>query len=277
MPASNDHARLFTVHPTQDFLMNSPWLGGSIFVLTAVLMALTCYAVVRSLLTAHIADDSELLSARLIARLGTLHALILALMFAQEIADYRSIYTLVSKEASAISDVYRALQDYDAQQPGPGAALRTLIMDYLTDLMRIERTALAEDRPSYRSWLEHQRINRQLLNLHATNDRQRDLRAQMLADWDKVSEFHLRLRTTAHNEVPHFLWVVMVTGFLVVVFPCYVYKPKLANLATLSVFAGFNGIVMYLIFSISNPFTGPAAIDAFILGDLMAFLNDTAR
>ena len=265
------------MHPTQDFLMNSPWLGGSIFVLTAVLMALTCYAVVRSLLAAHITDDSELLSARLIGRLGTLHALILALIFAQEIADYRSIYTLVSKEASAISDVYRALQDYDAQQPGPGAALRTLILDYLTDLMRIERTALAEDRPSYRSSLEHQRINRQLLNLHAANDRQRDLRAQMLADWDKVSEFHLRLRTTAHNEVPHFLWLVMVTGFLVVVFPCYVYKPKLANLATLSVFAGFNGIVMYLIFSIANPFTGPGAIESTALVDLLNMMSSTAR
>ena len=37
----------------------------------------------------------------------------------------------------------------------------------------------------------------------------------MLADWNKVSEFHQRLRVTAHNEVPHFLWVVMLTGFLV--------------------------------------------------------------
>jgi hypothetical protein len=99
----------------------------------------------------------------------------------------------------------------------------------------------------------------------------------MLADWNKVSEFHQRLRVTAHNEVPHFLWVVMLTGFLVVVFPCYVYRPTLANLVTLGVFAAFNGLVMYVIFSIANPFTGPAAIDTFILPELLELMSNTVR
>lgn len=273
------------MYPSEAFLMNSPWLGGSIFVLTAVLAALACYAVVRSLLASHIAGDSELLSARLIGRLGAMHALILALIFAQEIADYRGVYTVVSREASAISDVYRGLQDYDAQQPtdydaqqpGASASVRALVLDYVTTLMEIDQVALAEHRLSYRSWHEYQRINRQLLNLHAANEHQIDLRAQMLADWDKVSEFHQRLSTTAHNEVPHFLWAVMIAGFVVVVFPCYVYKPKLANLVTLSAFAAFNGLVMYVIFSIANPFTGPAALDTFILEELMALLSSTAH
>ena len=245
--------------------------------LTAVLAALACYGLARRLLASHIAVDSELLTARIIGRLGALHALILALIFAQEIADYRDVYAVVSREASAIGDVYRGLQDYDAQASGASASVRAQVVDYVTNLIEIDQEALAEDRLSYRSWHSYQRINRQLMNLSAANDHQKDLRAQMLADWDKVSEFHQRLRTTAHNEVPQFLWLVMLAGFLVVVFACYVYRPSLANLVTLGMFAAFNGLVMYVIFSIANPFTGPAAIDAFILDELLALMSSTAR
>jgi hypothetical protein len=131
--------------------------------------------------------------------------------------------------------------------------------------MEVDRVALAEDHVSYRTQDNYEKINTQLLHLQPANDDQRDLRARMLDDWDSVSEFHQRLRTTAHYEVPGFLWVVMITGFLVVMFPCYVCAPKITNLITISMFAAFNGIVMYVNFSIADPFTGPAAIDSFIL------------
>lgn len=158
--------------------------------LAAVLTALVCYFVARTLLGPHIAEDAELLAGRIMVRVGTLHALILALMFAQEMTDYRDIFRMVSKEASAISDVYDVLQEYDEENPKVTAAISDQIVDYVRTISEVDRAALAEDRQSYQSRIDYQRIDRQLRDLQPTNDSQEDMRAQMLADWDTVSDFH---------------------------------------------------------------------------------------
>jgi hypothetical protein len=179
--------------------------------------------------------------------------------------------------ASAISDVYDSLQDYDGEnQQSTTAGISNLIVDYVKTVLEADRIALAGDRLSNQTWINYHRINRQLRNLQPTNNDQEYLRSQMLKDWDTVSEFHQRLRTIAEYEAPSFFWVVIVTGFFAVVIPCYIYSPKIANLAMLSTYAAFNGLVIYVIFSIANPFTGPLAIDSTILLNLLAMMGSTA-
>jgi hypothetical protein len=257
--------------------MNTPpLLGALIFMVVCVFLTLICYGVTRKLLLSRSGEDSEMLTARIITRLGALHALILALMFAQEMADYRDISRIVSKEASAISDVYDSLKEYDEDNQQNNWGISNLIVDYVKTVLEADRIALAGDRLSNQTWINYHRINRQLRNLQPTNKNQEYLRAQMLKDWDIVSEFHQRLRTIAGHEAPGFFWIVIITGFFAVVIPCYIYSPKIANLAMLCTYAAFNGLVMYVIFAIANPFTGPLAIDSHILVNLLAIMGRTA-
>jgi len=258
-----------------DFLINTPIVGASLFILTAIFSTLTVYGVSRILLGSYTGEDSEPLAARIIGRLGALHGLILALMFAQEMADYRDVTRFVSKEASAISDVYNSLREYDEENQQSTAAIRGQLFDYVKTISEADRTALAESHISHRTWINYHRINRQLRNLQPGNDNQGDLRSQMLTDWDAVSEFHLRLRTIAEYEAPVFFWVVIISGFLAVVILSYVYSPNIANLAMLGIYAAFNGLIMYVIFSIANPFTGALAIDSNILENLLSMMDST--
>ena len=264
------------MNPLKASLMNTPQLGVLVFILVAVLSALTCYGMTRMLLKSRIGQDSELLTARIIAPLGALHALILALIFAQEMADYRDVSRIVSKEASAISDVYHSLQEYDDENLQSTAAIRDLIVDYVKTVLVADRAALAEHRLSHQTWINYHRINKQLTNLQTTNNNQEDLRAQMLSDWDTVSGFHIRLRAIAEYEAPNFFWIVIIAGFIAVVIPFYVYSPKIANLMILSSYAAFNGLVVYVIFSIANPFTGPLAIESTILENLLAMMGSAS-
>ena len=110
------------MNPLEHFLLNTPQLGVLIFILVAVLSALICYGVTRILLRSRIGEYSELLSARIIALLGALHALILALMFTQEMTDYKDVTRIVSKEASVIGDVYNSLRAYDEENQQSTAA-----------------------------------------------------------------------------------------------------------------------------------------------------------
>jgi len=260
----------------ETFLLNTPQMGVLIFALAAVLSTLTLYGVTRTLLRSRIGEDSEILSGRVITRLGALHALILALMFAQEMGDYRDISRVVSKEASAIGDVNSSLREYDLANQQSTAAIRGLIVDFVETALESDRAALSEHRLSHQTFINYHRIYRQLRKLQPGNDDQEYLRAQMLADWDTVSEFHLRVRTISEYEAPGFFWVVIISGFLVVVIPFYVYVPSIANLIILSTYAAFNGLVMYVIFSIANPFTGALALDSDIFENLLTMLSSTA-
>lgn len=257
-------------------LLQNPELGVFVFILAAVLSTLAIYGVTRKLLGSRIGEDSEMLSGRIITRLGALHALILALMFAQEMLDYRDISRVVSKEAAAIGDVDRNLRDYGAVNQQSTAAIRSLIVDFVETTLTLDRAALSEHQLSHQTLINYQRINRQLRNLQPGNDNQEYLRAQMLADWDAVSDFHHRVRTIAEHEAPGFFWIVIITGFLAVVIPFYVYSPSIGNLITLGAYAVFNGLVMYVIFSIANPFTGALAIDSHIFESLLVSLNSAA-
>ena len=257
------------------FLMNTPELGVLVFILVAVLSTLLFYGVARILFVSRTGADSELLARGMVTRVGALHALILALMFAQEMADYRDISRIVSKEASAISDVYNSLLEYDAENQQSTAAIRGLVVDYVRTVSQEDHTTLEESKISRRTWTNYHRINRQLRDLQPGDDNQKDLRALMLKDWDAVSEFHLRLGTIAGYEAPGFFWVVIISGFLAVVILCYVYSPNIANLATLGIYAVFNGLIMYVIFAIANPFTGALAIDTNIAASLLAMMGST--
>jgi len=260
----------------ESFLLNTPVLGVLAFVFAAIISSLICYGITRALMRSHIDGDSELLSRTIIPRLGALHALILALMFAQEMADYRDISRFVSKEASAISDVFHSLQEYDKEDRQLTAVIIDTVVNYVKTAVEADRAALVESELSGQTWIYYHRINRQLRNLQPKNNDQEDLRAKMLTDWDTVSEFHVRLRTIAEYEAPGFFWVVILSGFLLVVIPFYVYSPSIANLAMLSTYSVFNGLVMYVIFSIANPLTGALAIDSNILGNLLATMSSAA-
>jgi hypothetical protein len=263
--------------PLKESLIDSATLGASTFILSAIFSTLIVYGVSRILLGSHTGEDSEPLSARIIGRLGALHGLILALMFAQEIADYRDISRLVSKEASAISDVYTALQEYNAEDSLQSTtALSNLILDYVNTIITADRKWLAQKQQNQQSWLLYQRISEQLANLTHSGSDLDDLQDMMQADWDTVSDFHQRLRAVAEYEAPGFFWFVIISGFLVIVIPCHVYSPKPSNLVTLSAYAAFNGFVMYVIFAMANPFTGPLAIDSHILDNLLVTMEHAA-
>jgi hypothetical protein len=260
----------------ESFLLNTPVLGVLAFVFAAVISTLICYGITRTFMKSHIDEDSKLLSGNIITRLGALHALILALMFAQEMADYRDISRVVSKEASAIIDVFHSLREYDKEDRQSTVVISDMVVNYVKTVMEADRAALAESHISSQTWINYYTIDRQLRNLQPKNNNQEDLLAGMLKDWDTVSEFHVRLRTIAEYETPHFFWVVILSGFLLVVVPFYVYSPSIANLAMLSTYSAFNGLVMYVIFSIANPFTGALAIDSNIFGNLLVTMSSTA-
>jgi hypothetical protein len=209
-------------------------------------------------------------------RLGALHALILALMFAQEMADYQDVSRVVSKEVGSIIEVDISLQEYDKENPQTTAAIRDSLLDFVKTLNEFERAALAEQQTSKQTLINYRHINRQLRNLQPTNNVQEEYRAEMVANWIKVSTFLVRLRGLSKHETPTFFWVVVIVGFLAVVIPFYIYSPNLVNLIMLSTYAAFNGFVMYVVFLITNPFAGALSVHTDVIETLLSSMLSSA-
>lgn len=138
-------------------------------------------------------------------------------------------------------------------------ALLVRYVESATDLADLVRTGAPL---SPESWEIFGRINRSILMLEPRGDLGRHLRSKMLEDWDTVSEYRNKLQAATDHRAPTFYWLVLVSGFLAVVVPCCVYAPTRPTLVGLGLFGAYNGIVMYIIFVIANPFVGSAAVES---------------
>ena len=164
-------------------------------------------------------------------------------------------------EASAINDVYNDLRDYQQESP-ESAAIIDMLADYVEGHTRWDHVALSEERLSRRTWAAYRRIDETLRDLEPANEHQRDLRTQMLADWESVLGLRNRLQIATNARMPFLFWLVAVSGFFAVLFPCFIYSSSPQNLTMLGMFAAFNGIVLYAIFAIGNPLMGPGAVES---------------
>ena len=62
---------------------------------------------------------------------------------------------------------------------------------------------------------------------------------------------------------------VCIAGFFFAVAPYFAFTPKTANLFLISLHAFFNGLIIYLVLAVANPFSQPARIEPAVFEMLM--------
>ena len=218
------------------------------------------------------------MSSSIIVRLGALHALILALVFAQEQVNYTQVRMTIANEAAAIADTYYGLGRYSEVELESVEAIETAIARHVKSVVDEEWVLLAKGKLSDTAWERYVEVEVGLLNLQPVSPMQEYIWEECLSDWDGVSEYRRARELAARYQIPTFFWVVAVFGFFLVVLPYFSFEPSAANITTLAVLALYNGIVFYCIVSIGNPFSGaaPIAPDAFqnlLTSELMMRIN----
>lgn len=235
-----------------------------IYSVGAILLAFSIYAVLRKLFGEHIALDDQNVSMATIARLGTLHALIIALIFAAEMQNYLAVHKHIVNEAAAVADVYYGIENYFVNDDKTAASSsQKAIVHYIRAVIDQEWPSLAvEKRLDKYAWKLYTEIGKDLLLLAPRNDYQRTIKNQLLKDWDAISQYRRAREAAALRDVPNFFWILAVTGFIAVIVPYYVFSPRPAHLLVIGVFAAFNGLVFAFILEMSQPFSGIGIIEA---------------
>jgi hypothetical protein len=126
-------------------------LLGALFISGTALLVLACYSAMRRLEDRNPSAHTRELANSVLLRISTLHALILALVFAQEMAEYQQLKLESAAETNALADIYFDAGRYGATDP---AAIERSIRDYVNIVINEEWDSLGTSgRNTDAAWL----------------------------------------------------------------------------------------------------------------------------
>ena len=137
-------------------------------------------------------------------------------------------------------------------RPGRGKTCQELnipqnVARYVQTVLDEEWHLLAEKRLSDKAWAAYVAVEMALLRLEPSSDYERELRREMLDDWDQGSEYRRGREAASARAIPTFFWSLAILGFVCVVMPYSVFAAGWVNVLMIAVFGALNGLVFYFI------------------------------
>ncbi len=222
---------------------------------------LAARAVLRQL---HVEDTRDLAGA-VAFRIAGLHGLILGLVFAGQLGEYRDLRGELVREASALADIHA-----DAGRHGPDAdPIRPLVERYLAEVARAEWASMAAGEGlTPAAWAAWDGIYAVVLDLPEGSPRQASLRAHMLEDVRAVAA--LRDARVGHGGAggpTALFWWAAAAGLALVAATFLTWPATVLNGLLIGAFGAYAGGVAFLIWAVSDPYAppgmlGPAPIEA---------------
>uniref|UniRef100_UPI003B5215D2 bestrophin-like domain n=1 Tax=Roseovarius indicus TaxID=540747 RepID=UPI003B5215D2 len=242
----------------ETLLRVSTGLGALTFVVATIAIALASYFVTRAIFSLrHDKGDTDLASS-IVVRISALHALILALVFAQEIVNVRDISTAASREAVLVGDTFYDLRRYDDEGTRD---IRTHMAEYTRAVLYEEWPSLARDKVlSQEAWAAWEAAYGGILSLTPDDERQRVLKNLMVTQIRELSGLR-RQRENAELAGVHTLFLLAaIAGIVLTSAAFFTQPPNPQNIFLIASFSAYTGLVIFFIFAFADPYSPPAPV-----------------
>ena len=226
----------------------------------AVAIVLIAYSLARRFLQpGHETDRTFELAGNVGVRIAALHGLILALVYAQELDDYKALRTVLVQEAVAVSDVWNDAKRYgESLEP----AVQHGMAAYLQEVVANEWPRLAERKGlSGRAWTTWDDVYVQILDANPESPRQEYLRGRMLDRVTEIASFRQQREAVAQRTFAILFWIPALVGLALLAVPFYLSRPSKTHLILMSLFGAYSGMVLFFIYAFSNPFQAPSRLE----------------
>ena len=234
------------------------WLLVFVFIFGAIGLAFAPYVLARRFFYRRTTERTYDMAGSVLFRIGALHALILALMFAHVTALFLDLRNAVTDEAAATADVYYDLERYDTDLTD---LIRRDLALYAGHVINEEWPLLEGRELSDNAWEQWRKVFNAILDLQPETLRQEDLRSFMLENMEDIAGYRHRRQIGSRGNLPPMFWLVAVAGFALICLPYFVFEPSPTNMMLLLIFAAYNGLVLYVIFATGHPFDSPVVVD----------------
>ncbi len=243
-------------------------IAGVAFISGALAIVFGCYFAARKILNPGAEGDRTHDAAATIAvRIAALHGLILALVYAQELDDYKGIRNNLMEEAVAISDIYNDAARYGGVVVAP---VQHGLANYVATVVGEEWDMLGHRQGlSPKAWALWNDVYDRLLDLTPETDRQRYLGNRMRDRATAIARFRQIREETAAGGFGGLFWAPALIGLSLLSIPFYVYRPTRTHMFLLSIFGAYSGVVLFFIFAFSNPFEQPGKLEPVAFENLL--------
>jgi len=245
-------------------------LIGALFISGTIGLSLAVYFLARLVARHPQPDKHPEMANAMVTRIGALHGLILALVFAQEMANYQRLEVQMTNEASAIADVYNDAGRYDAQAL---AQVRMGMLDYVGYVVDDEWASLGRgDGLDDAAWTAWEDTYSAVLDLEPATSRQASLRDHMLGQLHAIASARDLRELNGTGSLIGLFWFAAISGVVLIAIGYYSHRPERHNLALMSLFSAYTGVILFLIYAFSNPYSPPGFLDPDPLIELRAEL-----
>ena len=235
--------------------MLPPIAGAIVFIGATIVLSISAYAGTRWLLLTPGTPPERDLANSVVVRVSALHALILALVFAQELVNLRAINSAATREAALVGDVFYDLARYDAEET---LGIREELSRYTYLVFTEEWPSMAEHKTLHSgAWKAWDAAYQEILTLSPSDARQSALKDIMLTDIRAISGLRHAREDAGLTNVHGLFMVAAGLGVVLTAVGFFVHPPTRQNLFLISVFASYTGLIIYFVVAFANPYAPP--------------------
>lgn len=234
------------------FLQLPPILGALIAMLIS--MAFTCALFV----TAHVflrgkrPSHTRTFAQQMALRIGTLHALIISLVFGALASEYIDLEKTLDNEAAAVGSIYTAFKNISSDD---AAQIRLQLAFYLKDVIEKEWGETAESPFSASADQILFGILKKIENWQPSLPLEKKIKNYSIDKMFKINEMRLgRLYGWYREEVPIIFWIVAGVGFILTLIPYLSVELTRFRFILINCYSAMIGITFYGIIVLNNPF-----------------------
>jgi hypothetical protein len=231
----------------------------TVIILLSCTLSLLPYLLARRVLLSRTDEHSKELAGSVLFRVGALHSLILALIFAQELLNFNEARHSMTREAILVGNVFYDLERYDKTET---KSARADLVEYTNVVINREWETLAvSGRLEEQAWQEWQSAYTKILDFAPNNTRQDALKDIMLDQVREISELRIDRENAALVGANKLFLSAAVVGIVIMSIAYFPFAPTTVNLTLLLLFGIYTGFVIYFILAFSNPFSGAGYIE----------------
>ncbi len=226
------------------------------FIGSIIVLALVSYFLARLAFRNRIVkEETRELAVSVLFRIGALHGLVLALVFAQDLAGVRNVTQAAAREASLVSDIYHDAERYGHVETH---ALRQSFARYALIVTEEEWPQLASKKElSELAWQHWEAGYALLLRMTPETSEQSRLHQFMLEDVREISELRERRENAARGASRALFSMAALVGIVLISAAFFTWPATALNLTLVSMFAAYSGLILFMTVSFSNPFEAP--------------------
>ncbi len=235
------------------------WLGAALAMVVAIAVSAVPFVIVRRRLSDDLPEKARDVAETVAVRIGAIHGLILALVFAEAQSTHTDLQQEFSKEVSAIEHIALQLDQWG----GPEAdRLRGQLAAYVRAVLQEEwQEVTGRNQGSRNVGQAYYALDKGILDLKGDTPQQQSLRGRLIMNMDGLQDHRKERLALFHQGVPALFWWMAIAGFLIIVAFFLVFPASVLHTAIFSVYGAYTGLALYSILALSHPYAGPTTID----------------